>query len=177
MLDPVRSAPPLQTLYTEHHGWLTRLLHRRLGCSADAADLAQDAFVRLLHKPRRFDSHEGARAYLSTVARGLCVDLWRRRELERAWLETLAAQPEALEPSAETRALLFEALLEVDTMLRKLPEKVASAFVMGIVCGMTDREIAERLGVSDRMVRKYTAQAMLHCMLLEARDAVDGVSA
>ncbi|SDF57071.1 MULTISPECIES: RNA polymerase sigma factor [unclassified Duganella] len=81
----------VELLYSHHHGWLYGLLQRRLGNHGDAADLAHDAFIRLLLKPRSFDSAEGARAYLSTVARGLCVDLWRRRQVEQAWFDALAA--------------------------------------------------------------------------------------
>ena len=163
------SPQPVASLYADHHGWLQALLRRRLGNGFDAADLAHDAFVRLLSKPRSFDSFEGARAYLSTVARGLCVDLWRRREIEQAWLAALAAQPEAHACSAEQQASVLQALGEIDAMLRSLPAKVAQAFVLAMVHGMTDKEVAAQLGVSDRMVRKYMAKALLHCMLLEQR--------
>ncbi|MEG7360112.1 MULTISPECIES: hypothetical protein [Pseudomonas] len=49
--------------------------------------------MRLLLKPasRGFSSPVDARAYLRTMARGMCIDLWRRREVEQAWLDTLAA--------------------------------------------------------------------------------------
>lgn len=167
------AAPPQQAaaLYSEHHGWLVALLKRRLGHAADAADLAHDAFLRLLARPRQFDSGAGARAYLSTMARGLCADLWRRRAVEQAWLDTLAAQPEEHACSAEHSALVIEALCAIDAMLARLPDKAARAFVLAMACGMTDKEVAAELGVSDRMVRKYMAQAMLHCMLLEAGQA------
>lgn len=167
---PAAPAPsqPVETLYADHHGWLQSLLRRRLGNAFDAADLAHDAFVRLLGKPRSFDSFEGARAYLSTMARGLCVDLWRRREIEQAWLAALAAQPQAHACSAEQQASVLQALGEIDAMLRSLPAKVAQAFVLAMVHGMTDKEVAAQLNVSDRMVRKYMARALLHCMLLEA---------
>ncbi|MFT4174435.1 MAG: sigma-70 family RNA polymerase sigma factor [Rhodocyclaceae bacterium] len=156
------------TLYCDHHGWLKTWLRRRLGSVFDAEDLAQDTFMRLLRAPRHFDSFEGARAYLSTIAKGLCTDLWRRREIEAAWLDALAAQPEAFTPSAEHRAIIIEALCAVDAMLRQLPPRAANAFVMAQVHGMGYREIGEQLGVSERMVKKYMAQAMLHCALIEA---------
>ncbi|SEO83428.1 sigma-70 family RNA polymerase sigma factor [Aquisalimonas asiatica] len=154
-------------LYEDHGDWLYRLLRRRLGNAADAADLAHDAFLRLLARPRRFDSFDGARAYLSTMARGLCVDLWRRREIEQAYLETLAAAPVPVAPSAEQQTAVIQAIAEIDSMLRTLPDKAARAFVMAMVLNMTDREVGQALGVSDRMVRKYVARAMLHCAALE----------
>ncbi len=159
----------VKTLYTDHHGWLQGWLRFRLGNATDAADLAHDTFVRLMTRPRGFDSGREARAYLRTIANGLCVDLWRHREIERAWLETLAAQPEACAPSAEEQAAVLQALQEVDAMLHQLPPRAARAFVLSMACGMTHQEVARELGVSSRMIGHYLTRAMLHCMQLEAR--------
>lgn len=79
----------IEDLYTDHHGWLKGWLNRRLGNTADAADLAQDAFVRLLARPVRLESRPEARVYLRAMANGMCIDLWRRREVEQAWLAAL----------------------------------------------------------------------------------------
>ncbi len=159
--------PPIATLYGDHHAWLQAWLRRRLGNAADAADLAQDAFVRLLRRPLRFDSAPQARVYLRTLAQGLCVDLWRRREIEQAWLDTLAAQPQSLAGSAEDHAAVLQALQDIDRLLQGLSARAAQAFVLAQACGMTDQEVADALGVSSRMVRKYVAQAMLLCLQLD----------
>ncbi|THF60143.1 sigma-70 family RNA polymerase sigma factor [Pseudothauera rhizosphaerae] len=157
----------VESLYCDHHDWLQSWLRRRLGNAADAADLAHDAFIRLIVTPRRFDSRPEARSYLRTMANGLCVDLWRRRQIEEAWLEALAAQPEAFAPSSEHQCIVLQALQEIDTLLRSLSAKAARAFVLAVGCEMTDKEVAAELGVSARMVRKYVAQAMLRCMEME----------
>ena len=178
MSPPEYASPPsLERLYTDHHNWLQGWLRRRLGDAADAADLAQDAFVRLLARPKRFDSLPQARAYLKAMANGLCVDLWRRREVEQAWLQTLASLPEAESPSIEHQAMVLQALQELDSLLGALPAKAASAFVMAVGCEMTDQEVADRLGVSARMVRKYVAKAMLHCLQLDARGLIGDAEA
>lgn len=161
------SAENIVLIFSEHHGWLQKLLRRRLGNACDAADLAQDVFLRLLLKPRNFDSLAGARAYLGAMAQGMCIDLWRRKEIERVWLETVNAQPIPVAVSAEHCAILLETLFQVDTLLRSLPAKVRAAFVMSQINGLTYAEIAAELAVSVRMVKKYMAQAMLHCMILE----------
>ena len=157
-------APTVETLYCDHHSWLQGWLRRRLGNAADAADLAQDAFIRLLTAPRSFGSLGEARVYLRTMAGGMCVDLWRRRQIEQAWLDTLAAWPEDLAPSAEDQVMVLQALQDIDRMLLHVPQKAAHAFVMAVGCEMTDQEVATELGVSTRMVRKYVAQVMLHCL-------------
>lgn len=167
------SFPTIAMLYTDHHAWLQTWLGRRLGNAADAADLAHDAFIRLIDKPLRFDSAPEARSYLRSMANGLCVDLWRRRSIEQAWLDTLAAQPEAVAPSAEHQSIVLETLYEIDTLLCSLPPRAAQAFVMAVACDMTYREVAQELGVSVRMVAKYVAKATLHCLRLEVRQALE----
>ncbi|NIF29208.1 sigma-70 family RNA polymerase sigma factor [Pantoea sp. Tr-811] len=163
----------VHTLYQSHSRWLLGFLYRRLGNRPDAADLVQDTFVRILHRPRQFDGHTGERSYLATIARGLCIDHWRRQKLEQAWLEHLALQPSALQPSPEQRALIVETLHEVDAMLLRLPAKVRQAFLLAQIDGMAYRDIAAHIGVSERMIKKYLAQAFLHCAILEAE--LDGL--
>ncbi|CAI2538381.1 Probable RNA polymerase sigma factor fecI [Serratia liquefaciens] len=161
------SAENIEQLFSEHNNWLQKLLKRRLGNTNDASDLAQDVFLRLLIKPRNFDTLTGARAYLGSMAHGMCIDLWRRKEIERAWLETLAAQPLSTAVSAEHCAIVLETLFQVSAMLQALPEKVRTAFLMSQIGGQTYAKIAVELTISERMVKKYMAQAMLHCLSLE----------
>ena len=84
------------------------------------------------------------RSYLRSMANGMCVDLWRRRNIEQAWLDTLAAQPEAVAPSAEHQAIVLEALREIDAMLRTLPPKVGRAFVMAVAGDVYKRQGCSR---------------------------------
>lgn len=163
-------AASLSALYGENHTWLQDWLRRRLGNAADAADLAHDTFIRLMSAASspRFDTLGHARSYLRKTAQHLCIDLWRRQEIERAWAQTLAACPPAFYPSAERQVAVLQALQEISQMLDTLPGKAAQAFVLAAGCRMTDDEIGAELGVSGRMVRKYMAQAMLGCLKLRA---------
>lgn len=160
------SQQQVQRLYSDHHGWLSGWLRQRLGCAHNAADLAQDTFLRLLKAPENLAMIRQPRAYLSTIAHGLVVNFWRRQSIEHAYLDALAGQPEALAPSPEEREIILETLLAIDAMLLQLPSKVRQAFLLSQLDGLTYAVIAQRLGVSERMVKKYMAQAMLHCLML-----------
>jgi len=162
-MRPVAEATPLAGLYLAHHGWLRNWLRRKLGCADKAADIAHDTFLRVLAQPAT-EPLQAPRAYLSTIAHGLMVTHWRRQDLERAYLEALAVLPERSSPSPEVRALAIEALVAVDAMLHALPEKPRRAFLLSQLDGLTYREIATEIGVSERMVKKYMASAMLHCL-------------
>ncbi len=152
--------------YQDHHGWLCGWLRRKLGCAYSAADLAQDTFVRVLARECAPELRE-PRAFLTTVAHGLMVNHLRRQEIERAYLDALASQAERSCADAETRAMVIETLLEVDAMLAGLPTKVREAFLMSQLEGLRYAEIAQRLGVSLSMVKKYMLQAVTQCMRIE----------
>ncbi|MGG2396645.1 sigma-70 family RNA polymerase sigma factor [Pseudomonas sp. SH1-B] len=152
----------LATLYRGHHGWLLGWLRQRLACPQQAADLAQDTFVRVLVKGEVHALHE-PRAFLATVARGLLVDHYRRASLERAYLEALAQLPELEAPSPEAQALVMEALVAIDHLLDGLKPVVREAFLLSQLDGLTYPQIAERLQLSVSSIQQYMTLAFTHC--------------
>lgn len=158
----------ISTLYAGHHGWLQGWLRRRLGNACDAADLAQDTFIRLLTAPAGdLPALREPRAYLATVARRLLINHLRRQSLEQAWLQALAALPAPQAPSPEQQLLILQALQEVDAMLDGLPPKVRAAFLHAQLDGMAYAEIALLLQVSVSSVKQYMARAIRHCYFPE----------
>ncbi|MCP1455411.1 MULTISPECIES: sigma-70 family RNA polymerase sigma factor [Pseudomonas] len=160
----LRSA--VDVLYSDHHGWLQGWLRKRLGNTFDAADLAQDTFVRVIKARTALDIRE-PRPYLSMIAKGLLIDLFRRRSLEQSYLEVLAAMPQEQHPSLEEQAIMLQALMEIDRLLLGLGPRVRQAFILSQFDGLTYPQIAERLGVSVRTVNNHMAKAMEHCCLMQ----------
>lgn len=163
----------IHTLYIDHHGWLKGWLRRRLDCSEDAADFAQDAFVSVLRTGIAPDIRE-PRSFLATIAGRLILQRHRRQKLEQAYLEALAALPEACAPSPERHLLALEALQELDCALAGLPEPVRSAFLLAHLQDMSYAQIAERLGVSLSSVKQYLTRANRQCFFALADLAAMG---
>ncbi len=160
-------SPPDQgfhLLYVDHHGWLHALLRRKLGCTHTAADLAHDTFLRVLSGRHRLGDLREPRAWLRAIARNIVVDHWRRQEIERAYLDSLAALPEAVAPSPEQGQLILEALFQVDAVLRQLPARVRKAFLLSQLDGLTYAQIAARLQTSEVTIKRYMRTAFLACM-------------
>ena len=154
----------VETLYLSHNNWLVNWLYRRLGCRYDAADLAHDTFLRLLARPSKLENMKTPRKWLSVIARGVMIDLFRRRAVEAAYCERLAAMERPVEISPETRALFLETLGRIDRALAGVTPKARTAFLLSRLEGLTYGQIAQRLQVSTSSVEKYMAAAMRRCI-------------
>lgn len=150
----------LQNIFREHYAWLRDKVRRHTGNVHGAEDVASEAFLQLAQH-RALDDVREPRALLTTIAKRVLMETWRRRDLEQAYLQTLALAPHPTYPSPEERALIMEALLAVDAVLDSLPPKARRAFLRSQLDAMTYAEIALELGVSVSMVRQYMTRALL----------------
>ena len=153
----------IATLYSDHHGWLQGWLRGKLGNASQAADLAHDTYVRLMQS-RRADFGAQPRAFLTHVAKGLLVDHWRRQDVERAYLDTIALLPEAQAPSPETRLLVLETLYRVEAMLRALPPQTREIFLLAQLDELSYQQIADRRAISLATVKRHMRAAFLACL-------------
>lgn len=159
------------TLYQEHHSWIYGWLYKKLGNSSDAADLAQDTFVRIFSRKQQIELDQ-PRAYLTKVAKGLMINWIHHKNVERAYLEVLSEQPERVYGSPERDVLIIETLTEVVQLLSELPEVVRSTFLYAQLEGMKHHEIADQLNISVSTVKRYIQHAYIHCLsaMLDAED-------
>lgn len=155
--------PAFSELYGTNHRWLRAWLYRQLQCPHDAADLAQDTFLRVMRSPQAAVIEE-PRAFLATVARRLLSNLFRRRALERAYLEELANLMDGCAPSEEEIALVHETLVQIDQLLHGLPLRVRHVFILSRLDGLTQPQIAQQMGISLATVERDLRRAFVHCL-------------
>lgn len=156
--------PFVERVATESAEDLVRFLSRRTRTAADARDLAQEAFVRLLRVERK-DLIRNPQAYLYRIANNLLheFDLKRRNDSEglHRWLQEYSVHEAVAvtDTQAEARAIR-EVLMRV---LHELSPKCRAALLLHRRDGMTYDEIAAQLGISSSMVKKYLAAGLRHC--------------
>ncbi|OCQ53489.1 putative RNA polymerase sigma factor FecI [Photorhabdus australis subsp. thailandensis] len=154
----------IESFYGTHHGWLQNWLTRKLQSSFDADDVAQDTFLRVITSDS-LQTIRDPKSFLCTIAKRVMIDRFRRNALEKAYLELLAQQPEALMPSPEIRQCQLETLQQIDQMIDGLSNKTRQAFLLSQLENLTYSDIAAHLNVSVSSVKKYIAKATEHCLL------------
>ena len=152
--------PPRKTGFFEHYEELIGTWTRRLRNRQQAQDLAHDTFVRVLETDAA--TVEQPRAYLHQTARNIAVDGFRRAERrdakERAIMPPSAS--ETGDPEQFMRALQLAE--SVERALQELPLNCRKVFVWQKIEGLTQAEIAERLGLTKNMVEKYMIRTLRH---------------
>jgi len=159
--DPL-TAESFREFYTQ----ILHFLRKRTDNASDAADMTQDVFTQWLGYPDRAKV-EQPRAFLFQVARNLLRDHWRRQQV-RHTAHDPHTEP-ATEPLSDERdepmvaAQRLQRLEQLKIVLAELPPRRREALILHRFEGLSQAQIAERMGISISMVEKHIALALLHC--------------
>ena len=167
-----KTSPSLiERLFSEHRATLQSFFRRRIRRSAEAADLVQEVYLRML----RITDKEAIRnpvPYLYTVANNLAKEhaVLDHRQESGVDIDE-APHHEALEtlPGFDSHLDTMQRAERLKVVLAQLPVKCRAALVLRFTHGLSYRAIALHLGVSAQMAKKYTAQGLSHCRRRMAR--------
>ncbi len=158
-------------LFAEHRAALQSFFLRRIRSKADAADLAQEVYVRML-RIRDLESIRNPVHYLYTVANNLVKEhaVLDRRQASGIDIDEAPAH-EQLEtlPAFDGELDATQRVARLGIVLKQLRPKCRAAVELRFTHGLSYRAIATHLGVSPQMARKYVAQGLGHCRRRMAR--------
>jgi RNA polymerase sigma-70 factor (sigma-E family) len=144
----------LGDLYVQHAPDGIRLAFLLTGDRALAEDLVQEAFARLVGRLRHLRDPNAFGGYLRRTIVNLSTSHFRRRKVERAYLERVARAPEiATNPNEELDETMHEALL-------RLPERQRAALVLRFYEDLSDVQTADILRCSAGTVRSLVSRGM-----------------
>ena len=137
-----------------------RLLHclaHWTGDANEAADLMQEAFLRMYEK--RIEPHSANRWLMKTSYR-LFVDQWRKKQ-KTVWisLDEMPELPSKTSPSPEKAVIRSEFVRAVNRALAELPARDRTVLLKLAHGGTTYREIAEDMGCSEGLVKTVVHRA------------------
>jgi len=151
----VREVLPLEAL-------LMQFLRRNCQNSSDVGDLCQDVYVQVFEGARE-SIPDRPKSFVLTAARNLLIDRARRRQIisiqSVADLETLQVAID--EPGPDRIVLARDALRHLQAALDRLPKRCREAVVLKKIEGVSAREIATRMGISQNTVNDYLTHGMI----------------
>ena len=163
MMDASRAL--VERLFNEHGAALEAYLFRRTGNHADACELTQETYLRML-QVKDIESIREPRAYIFTIAAHLADERLRSRGRLRGSHDAsdpLLEQDLSHSPDIGDAIDRAEMLEKVRKYLDELPANVRAAYILQVGHGMSYEEIALHLKVTKHTVKKYLQQVVLHC--------------
>ncbi|HEX6545560.1 MAG TPA: sigma-70 family RNA polymerase sigma factor [Bryobacteraceae bacterium] len=144
-------AVAFERILEAHSGVVLRLAQRLLLNEADAADAAQEVFIRLHRSLSKVDAERGILPWIYRMTMNVCHDFRRARKPSVSISGVAepvnpAATPEELVDAQERRRMMFDALAT-------LTEREREAIVLRDLEGLTTEEVAELAGTSPATIR------------------------
>lgn len=169
---PQRFSPFPMRVSNERTEWLARnvfpheaairtWLRRRMALGLDIDDVIHDMYVKLVALPS-VAQIENPRRYAFRIAYAIVVDHVRHSKVAAI---SAIAEPQALEiaasdPSIEERLSHRGDLQDLNAVLATLPPLCREAFLLRRVDGLSQRETAARLSISEKTVEKYMTRTV-----------------
>jgi RNA polymerase sigma-70 factor (ECF subfamily) len=163
--EPPSDAEPrtLRDLFLAYRSDLLGYLMRKVGPN-EAPDLLQETFVRVIRHDK-LETIADPPAFLKQIAVNLVRDFVRRRRSDENCLEfgNYLVEVPSEEASIEERMEYDRNSRLLQAAVDALPPRCRQVFVMHVYDDIPLREVAERMDISDRMVRKHLSLAFRAC--------------
>lgn len=123
---------------------------RALGNEEEARDTAQETFLKLLQSIDHIKTGEESN-WLFAVARNLCINLWKKRQVEKEHHVAASLDP----PPASTVDFAATELADIFKRCQQLKEIHKKCLIMRYVLGMSLEEISETLALSAVQIKGH----------------------
>ena len=154
-----------ERVWEEFHPKLKQFVLRRIPDEQSGEDILQDVFLKIHTRIDTLRNEEKLQSWIYQIARNAIADYYREH---RATLE-LSEVPALLEEPGDNDDIVNELIPSIKAMVDSLPADYREALLLTEYQGLTQRELAEKLGLSlsGAKSRVQRAREKLKTMLLD----------
>ena len=149
----------------ESEGVLRAYLFRFVRNPADVDELLQETYARLLGANSVGEEVRSVRALALTIARNVALDWLRHRDVVPMELVSDLAALDVLDEKARVDEIVsaHQELALLSEVVADLPKRIRQAFTLRRVYGLSQKEIAERMRISEKTVEQLLVRAVRRC--------------
>ncbi len=160
--DPVSrsESKTFEDVYAIHAGSIYRFCLSQVGDGQVAADLTHDTFIKAFEAYERVRPDAATiRTWLVRIARNCCIDFHRQHNRWRRLLERL--QRSSIPGDVETVVHNRSELARVNAAIAKLRPRERDLVGLRVAGGLSFRQIAEVMGISEQVAKVATHRALV----------------
>lgn len=150
----------LDEIYNRYHQKIFGFALSYLKNEDDAYDIVQEVFINLWNNRSSLKKYSRIEPFIFTATKNSVISLFRKKATERKYLEYLGNI--TIPNNIGTRELTDFSFLEeqYEALISKLPEKRKEIFILSRKKGLTNKEIANKLRISEKTVENQLTKAL-----------------
>ena len=145
----------------QHKAW--RIAYHFLGDSAEAEDVAQEAFIKIFEAAPRYSPTAAFQTYFHRVVVSLCIDLSRKKH---------PISPDSIADIVDNALPVIDGIVneeqnrEIREALYKLPQRQRAAVILRYFEDLSCRDISSAMGATEKSVERLLSRARTSLELL-----------
>lgn len=147
-------------LYQRYAVMLLKKAYEKTGNKETAREFVQEVFLELLERKDRLDIHTSFKAYIFTALRNRVLNYLHRQFIHHKYEVYQETRPPAISNDVESYLSHKELTLQVSDAIQQLPEKCRQVFLLSRSEELSNKEIAERSGISVNTVEQHMRKAL-----------------
>ena len=145
---------PVETAWADFGDTLKRFILKRVANEQASEDILQDVFMKIHTGIAGLNDERRLQSWVYQIARNSIIDYYRKPQPPHELLEELAAPSNDDDGEMETQLAR-----SLKGMVEQLPEEYRHALILTAFEGLTQKEVAERLGLSLSGVKSRVQRA------------------
>lgn len=147
-------------LYNRYWAIMLNTAYKRLDSRDAAEEVVQELFVTLYTKRENIRENENLEGYMRTALKRKVLNTFRSQQVHNKYLDSVIAENRIETRSADHELQVKELSRKLEIAASKMPEKCRQVFILSRIEQLSNRSIAEKLGISVSTVEKHISKAM-----------------
>ena len=139
---------------------LYAVAYRYLKAEEEAEDAVQYVFMKIWEEQRHLEFHGNLRSLLFTILKNYLLNELRHRQIVYEKHYELAQQGEEVEEDLMKRLEDKDFKAHLSAAIRQLPPQKRQVCLLKVVHGLSNQEIADRMGISLPTVKSHYTQSV-----------------
>ncbi|HEX2969693.1 MAG TPA: RNA polymerase sigma-70 factor [Bacteroidales bacterium] len=169
LIEAVRNGDyrAFEVLFSTYYPVMCRYAYSMVHSTETSEDLVSDIFVRIWEHPSVLSVNSSLKAYLIRSVHNTCLNYLTRGQknfinLDAETVERLQnILPQLISEDSSVAFIADELTEKIEEIINNLPEKCSHIFRLSRVNGLSHREIAQKLDISENTVKVQIYRALI----------------
>lgn len=154
------SVPTFNKIFSLYHKRIYNFCRRLYQSSDQAKDTVQRVFIALWEQRQQINENQSLTSYLFSIARYMVYQEFRKQVYKKAAFDYLILNSNDLNESTKDEVLYNELLTFLESVIDALPERQREIFRLNRFSGLTYKQIAARLNITENTVDTQIRRAL-----------------